>query len=377
MSIEFRYARPGEYPRISRFLDMYWAKNHAYVRMPQLFEWTFSRRNLWDGEGYSLAIAEKDDELVGVLGGIPFVFNSLGKVSRGVWLVSYVVRPDCRRGPTALRLLSMFRRSPYEPVIAFGMNSAVTALFRGLHAEILPEMPRHFVVLPRAIERLVNLFCSVYPDWPVERAEALARGFKLPDVPEPPMSWARSLPPRWNDDDWASIASQTVGAARDMEYLTWRYLQHPCFQYRVIAISEGHRTGLAIWRLETIRHTSALGMEDVDRIGRLVEFLPVSRTNARELLSVFWHELEEADACAADYYGCHGQMGGWLNELGFCRIDVHQDGLAIPSRFQPLDGRGGLIASALFAGDGLPSCSMDERCAWYWTKSDSDQDRPN
>lgn len=377
MTINFRYATCGEYARISQFLDVHWAKDHAYVRLPHLFDWTFTRRNVWDRDGYSVALVERGDEIIGMLGGTPFFLNSLGKISRGVWLINYIVRPDYRRGPIALRLLSMFRRSPYETVIAFGINPAVTALFRGLHAEILPEMPRHFAVLPRAIDRLVKLVCTVYPEWPVERAEALAEAFRLPEVQEPPMSWARALPPRWNDDDWAAIASQTVGAARDMDYLTWRYLQHPCFEYRIIAIPEGSRTGLAIWRLESIRRATPLGMEEVDRIGRLVEFLPVSRANARELLSVFWHELLKADACAADYYGYHGQIAAWLNELGFRRINMHQDGLAIPSRFQPLDRRGGLIASAMFAGDGLPSCSKDGRCVWYWTKSDADQDRPN
>ena len=33
--------------------------------------------------------------------------------------------------------------------------------------------------------------------------------------------------------------------------------------------------------------------------------------------------------------------------------------------------------SALFLTDGPSSCSDGAASTWYWTKSDSDQDRPN
>jgi len=44
MTVEFRYARFGEDSRIREFLDEYWARNHVYVRMPRLFDWTFGRQ---------------------------------------------------------------------------------------------------------------------------------------------------------------------------------------------------------------------------------------------------------------------------------------------------------------------------------------------
>lgn len=75
MSVEFRYAGLDEYPRVSRFLDEYWAKNHIYVRERPLFDWTFTRRRHWENETYSFAIAEDGSEIVAILGGIPFTFN--------------------------------------------------------------------------------------------------------------------------------------------------------------------------------------------------------------------------------------------------------------------------------------------------------------
>jgi hypothetical protein len=115
----------------------------------------------------------------------------------------------------------------------------------------------------------------------------------------------------------------------------------------------------------------------VDRIGRLVEFLPASQANAQALLACFWQTLREADAIGADYYGYHGGIRAWLHAAGFHALPSCADGLAMPARFQPLDGQGGNIVSAVFAPHDIPACTTATECPWYWTKSDADQDRPN
>ncbi|MBV9742785.1 MAG: hypothetical protein JO099_03405, partial [Acidobacteriia bacterium] len=79
MEVSFRYARFEEYSKVTQFIDEYWAKDHIYLRSKPLFDWTFRRGgNHWEDETYSLAVGEHNDELVGILGGIPFDFNVLG-----------------------------------------------------------------------------------------------------------------------------------------------------------------------------------------------------------------------------------------------------------------------------------------------------------
>jgi hypothetical protein len=233
------------------------------------------------------------------------------------------------------------------------------------------------LILPDATSRFVNLLRTIYPDWPRERAEKLARHFTVANLPSVCGSAGEPLPANWEKNGWPHFAPKLVGAARHLGYLTWRYCNHPCFRYRSLAVEDGDRTGLLVWRLETIRRGTAHAPEDADRIGRLVEFLPSSRKNARALFTRFRHELAEAGAFGADYYGYHGETRAWLEEAGFLEVSGHPDGPAIPSRFQPLEPRGGNILSAVFVADDVPACSMDPFCNWYWTKSDSDQDRPN
>ena len=79
MAIDLRYAQADDYSRISTFLDRFWAKDHIYVRMPQLFEWTFGRRRVWDKEGYSFALAEDKGEIIGILGEFLSFLTALDK----------------------------------------------------------------------------------------------------------------------------------------------------------------------------------------------------------------------------------------------------------------------------------------------------------
>lgn len=377
MAVEFRFASCGEYPAIGGFLNDYWSAGHVYCRDRALFDWTFRRPGYWPAEQYSFALAEDAGELVGILGGIPFSFNCFGRPSSGVWIANYVIRPDHRKGPTALQLLGQFRQPRFAACVAFGITQASAVIYRVMRGQVLPAIPRSFVVLPGAMERMMNLLSISRPEWPVERARELAWAFLREEIPECQIAHAATIPDDWDRVDWPAIAACSVGAARDRDYLEWRYLRHPTFDYRVIAVPEGARTGLAIWRLETIRRDTAAGRVDVDRVGRLLEFLPASRENARALATVFLQKLRAAGAFGADFYGYHGQSRAWLEESGFTSVAAHPDGDSIPSRYQPLDGKGGAILSAMFLDEKLPACDTAPDCPWHWTKSDSDQDRPN
>ena len=377
MTVGLRYAQFGDFPRISNFLDQHWQKDYVYVRRPDLFEWTFGRADLWDHEGYSFALMEDKDEIIGILGAIPFVFNRLGQSFRGLWFVNYMLRPDYRRGPLAMQLLSAFHRRPYNLEIAFGLNPRVAPIYQRLGWRLLKPIPRHFVVLPDATARMKELLRMAHPDCEALRAERIASRFTLKAMPDPSVSFARELPQSWDLCEWPKMASRSVGATRDTAYLTWRYLKHPGFKYHFLAVPDEGRTGLAVWRLETICRRTSHGSEDVDKVGRLVEFLPASRCNAAQLLSVFLNQLRAAGALGADSFGYHGERNAWLEEFGFHAVETDPDGQMIPSRFQPLEPKPGTLLGAVRAQEELSLGSEASDNIWYWTKSDADQDRPN
>src|SRR5205807_1646825 len=162
-------------------------------------------------------------------------------------------------------------------------------IYRVLRGQVLPEIPRHFVVLPGAGERMVQLLTTAYPDWTRERALALPESLESKRLPEAHVALSDAIPP-----------------ARDQE--------------------------------------------------RAAPSAPAG------------------GAFAADYYCYHGQTRTWLEEAGFAAIGEGGDRRAVPSRFQPLDGKGGGILSAVFVPEGSPAVTASADCLWYWTRSDSDQD---
>ena len=94
-----------------------------------------------------------------------------------------------------------------------------------------------------------------------------------------------------------------------------------------------------MWRLETIRRQTPEGRVDLDRIGRLVEFIPVSIANGEALMSAFARELGEAGGLGADFYGYHGQTRCMLRQFGFREAAHHPDGRAIRRDFNRWMGR--------------------------------------
>jgi hypothetical protein len=376
MNPEFRYAGPADYPQIASFLDEFWAKDHVYVRSPKLFDWTFNRPGYWKSGEYSFALAEDNHEPIGILGGIPYTFNAFGKTTRGVWIANYAVRPDHRKGTAAFKLLSMFRNSQFSVVIASGLNPDTVVIYKVLRGQVLPEMPRHVMIRPEAASRMERLVALTNPTWADERVKAAVEPFLAHVVGPVPAGNSSQLPATWDSVDWPTISASTVGAARDTDYFRWRYLEHPLFEYRLIALPEWERTGLLIWRLETIRQDLHGVRTGLDRIGRVVEFLPASSANAKGLLRLLSEQLQETDAIGADFFGYHGPARQWLNENGMRDTASDPGGAALPSRFQPLSPHSP-THNAMFADAGLPVCDISADCPWYWTKSDSDQDRPN
>jgi hypothetical protein len=242
---------------------------------------------------------------------------------------------------------------------------------------LLQPIPRHFAVFPDAVEKAASLLRLSHPDWPEDRAHALVRFFALKDMAQRSAQYSHTVPATWDSFDWPKVASRIAGAARDLSYLIWRYVNHPCFEYRLIAIPGANHTGIAVWRLETIRRVTDRGTEELDKIGRLVEFLPASLENAGDLLSVVWNELAVAGAIGADFYGYHLEHRNWLSKCGFRPVEEHADGSMIPSRFQPVESRSQTILGAVLAQNELPFYPGESHGMWYWTKSDADQDRPN
>lgn len=374
MRIDVRYAGWDERALAMGLVDRLWRAGHRLSYDADLFDWMFkARRHLWDHDGYSFALASNGDEPVGIHAAIPFRLNVFGEEKLGLWRMIWIAVQDARAGNAGLLLHRAFDRPPYVNV-SFGINDVVTRIYTAMNFSVLPDIPRHFAVLPGGEGAVRALLHIAYKDWDEARVNGIVAHF-LTGVPSSPDAVV-GLPVDWDAHGWSAIAPTVVGATRDHEYLKWRYVDHPRFAYRVVSVREREVVALAVWRAETIMAPGQA--EPLCRMGRVVEFLVPDLALGPRLCSALLRDMVTEGMAAADYYGYHHGTGVLLDELGFRVTSSAADGGGIPSRFQPLDGGGGRLISALRApGLPVPSFPPTADCRWLWTKGDSDQDRPN
>ena len=377
MTVEIRLATVNEYPQVAAFIDLHWKKDHIYTRSKPLFDWTF-RSPEWPEPAYSVSIALNEGRLIGMLGTIPFRLNVRGNSVKACWLVNWLVVPEARKGRTGLALLNLFASERGYGTISFGINDTIARLYAALRWQNMPPMPRMEWINPARSDAAESLLSMANP----EATEEDIRGYifrhaKAPHAP--PASRVSALDAvganAWDAGGWSNWSRKSIGCARDFAYLSWRYLRHPIYRYEIRVIEEGARLGLIAWRLEITRRAAADGMlEAYLPVARIVEFLPVSARNAQELISTSLTEATAAGAVAADFYCYHAELGQVLQQMGFAVSAESSETVCLPNFTQPI-AQGRAIRSAIK----IPAVSGLEAVdpAWYWTRSDSDQDRPN
>jgi hypothetical protein len=372
-----KLASNEEYASVSSFINEYWKKNHAYVESKSLFDWTFLNNPNWLSSNYSISIALNNGAIDGMLGTIPFELNIYGKSFKACWLVNWLLLPHARKGRTGLKLLNIFSKNLKYDTISFGINDTVARLYSSLKWQEMPTMPRMVWINPDFSSDAEILLAKLYPnagnDLIVRFVQSHSTEFKT--INNPAFDSFESINEKtWNKRGWDNLKVKTIGCSRDSKYLIWRYLEHPIYKYNSIVVDDGINVGLLIWRLDKASNFAHANLSsDSYQFARIVEFLPNSEFNALKLLSIFIQCMKESGIQAADFYCYNKEICNLISKMGFM-VMRETTGIQFPNYTQPLSV-GSPIRSATKLNDSY--ASVGSSGDWYWTKSDSDQDRPN
>jgi len=374
---EIRLAKLDEYSDISTFINQYWKKNHAYTRNKKLFDWTFLNNPAWNELSYSISIATESDSIVGMLGTIPFELNIYGQPYKACWLVNWLLIPEARKGRVGLSLLNLFSKNYSYDTISFGINDRVARLYAALKWQHMPTIPRMVWINPRHSDDAENLLIETNPSNTISEIREYIRKHttKVKGINFLSINVIDNIKAKdWDSFGWKIWSLKTVGCSRNYQYLKWRYFEHPVYQYQTRMVTEGTNIGLIIWRVETTTKANLSGhLEQYLPIARIVEFLPTSDNNALHLLYEFIKFSDSLGVIAGDFYCYNEEICQILNRLGFLTSTTHT-GVVLPNFTQPV-ANGGVIRSAINIAK---NHNIDANApAWYWTRSDSDQDRPN
>ena len=334
-------------PDLRGFFRKVYGPSHVLSSSDAFIRWQFGPTSTG---ACSVKVVSLDGQIVASLGYIPTDVRLHGGTVRGAWVVNWIVDPEQRRlglGPMLMR--EVMRQ--FDITLNVGPGADARELLRRMRWSDFGELPRYVRVLDTAAaSALIGLQIERPPN-----VQAADRGVSVRRIER----FSQSAGHLWNQ----FAGSHVAGACRTPEYLNWRYVGHPVFEYRLFEASRnGALTGLAVYRLEPVSDPPVT-------IARIVDLICIDGSGEALLQAV--DDDAKAQAILIDFFCSLSGYRTLMHAAGFC--DSSQPWVAsVPTVFQPIDRRRTGIP---FWADLTKSNGAD--VDWYVTKGDADQDRPS
>ena len=338
-------------PRWDDFIVSSYRDPNYVMLSPAFLRWQFLDNPANDTDDYTLWLVAHRDEIVAQLGFVPFLgVTPSGEHLQGAYPINLMVRPEYRSVGLGAVLLERLLKQ-YPCVVNPGVNQAGAALGEGLGMTDLGHLRRYIAVtdaraaralamdgrLPQGVEEAAASEAAVAQVIAARRVpEEIAGGFAFPQP--------------------------AYGAERNRKFLRWRYESHPAFTYEFLF--SGDCRSVLVFHEEREKSTGALILRMVDVLAQPADQLALFRA------VVF--AAKARGAVIVDFFCSLGCYEAALKGAGFFDEVEHGDG-QIAALFQPLDFRKTGIRVLV----SCPGWSEGRLNAWYITKADSDQDRPN
>ena len=380
--IEISHCRADEIDALIAFIGEQWRADHVFVRDPDFLRWHYDPARVPEAPagGLSVLLARDAGTIVGMLGLNDVGFNHFGERRRGVWTSIWYASPTHRKQAVGARLFARLMASDYDAICMIGMNPAVRPFFQSLGYELQIDTPRWCGVLDReAAESLLSRNEDATRSEVRAAVDALALPKDLDLRADPTrafevVDWDDESAALWDEAWQKRIAPGLVGSDKPAEYVSWRYLRHPRFRYRVRlarARDEGSIEGLVATRIEMPGDSDAPVLRIVDLLGS---------ASAQRALVGFEVDAVRKDAVAfADYHAPGARGAEPLEDLGLRRVDDDPHGALVPQRFQPLQFGSRPLTSAFRLSPELAQSTgpLLDRRDFAVSRADGDQDRPS
>ncbi|SEU10008.1 GNAT family N-acetyltransferase [Paenibacillus sp. NFR01] len=369
--MEIRLFKRSETSELMSALNDLWAKNHILSRDENLLNHMFYdhsvSQTVFGRDHYGFLGAWHEGEIIGIFGLMAFEFNVYGKQKMGFAPTNWIVPPEHRHTGAGIQLMRKMLEFDPAVVLNLGINANVARLYKGMGGyQVIPDVPRWIGIQDK--DSTIKLL--------LEGNEKPVRYYdKIRSVEGNPTYkvFEQFDPEKW-DVFYSKWAKANVGFSRNAAFLSWRYLNHPSFNYQVFTCenNDGQYKGLLVVRKETI-------LDGKGSIGRIVEFIAEDQDSAIQLANEIVKFSEQNNLLFNDFY-CFSSITSWgLEAVGFKRVMKNEaDKLVLPTRFKPLDLEITHMMAAMYVSKELQGKieSINDQ-TWYITKGDADQDRPN
>jgi hypothetical protein len=301
-----------------------------------------------DGSITVLTLEDKKGEMQGALGMIPMIFQRNGVSSDGSFVSHWNAKENADGG-----LLYLGLRREYPNHCVLGISQDSQRIFERIGGVIDYSVPR---------------LCYVLED---EALNRLLPGTELGEVMEKQeLKGGRFFRVSRSDErlevSWDRYAQEvSLGVRRSLEFLRWRYFDHPFFEYHTISAREDY-TGFAVLRVEKV-------LGEPYCVVRMVDFVPPENDEEfRCLICGVVGFAESHEAVLVDFFGTHRPTNKRIENMGWLGAKTISS-LKIPRLFQPLEHREDDAMKLVVVWEGFGEEELEKA---HFTKADGDQDRP-
>lgn len=296
---QLRKATLHDIDNIMAFIDEHWKKDYILGMDREFFSWQFVRN-----EEVHFLLAEENDTLVGIQGYIPYNFSDNPDIAGSILKVLKTKNPCL--GLEIVDRLCEFTNQRY--VSSPGMSTRSVKLER-LKGNEIPKMNHNYFLNPRIKEFKIARI--------EEKVDLSYKKLKR---------YTYELISIWDDFvcDFNQKMLDGYVPRKDLEYLKWRYFEHPVFKYDVIALCENEKR-IAYFIVREIEINNR-------KMAKIVDYLGDNNVleNVGECLSQF---IQEKEYEYLDFYN-YGIDQNMLRKAGF-QIVEKEDRNIIPNYFEP------------------------------------------
>ncbi|HLB43559.1 MAG TPA: hypothetical protein VJN02_12075 [Gammaproteobacteria bacterium] len=170
---------------------------------------------------------------------------------------------------------------------------------------------------------------------------------------------------------WETLRQEfTVCTNRTAEYMTWRYLRHPLFQYEIMQAETPGGLCVYVWREEPVRGERF-------NVLRMCDVLGSPEAIEQSFGALLMGPMSEDPATAlVDFYGSHAETLAALKKAGM-RESITLPDFDVPRLFSPLAQDIRKTINVSFLSQELSRENFFQESKMYFTKGDANQDRPN
>lgn len=342
-------------PQLKEFISRNYNPNYI-LKNNTFFNYFFIN---YLSEDFSFEVILLQDQIIGMLGRIPCKLKCFDKVFDGCFFANLMIEEAYQNKGLGPRLvIDAMNKYDIQMVLSYGVN--LVFILQKLKWVEMPHLRRFVKIL--SVKQCSTLIEKELPE--KEETNGIMNEnttiFSFKEVNQ----FNKNI-----IDFWEKIKKKyPITVERSLDYLNWRYVNHPLLNYKIFIITKNDEIQSYI----ILREESPPNF----KIGRIIDFISTDEAEGYSLSRIV-NYCKKNKFDLIDYF-CTGRFHEKsLRSLEF--KEANEEPLSsIPLLFNPISTRKKEINFAFkFRDENLIDDRIKDFNNWYLTKGDGDQDRPN